>query len=301
MWHLLVLCITFSFLSASGDTDPVVQVIQTFKRRITVLEIGRTSLPYLARLSGVSKAVFVGILTDADPTDLIRKAVAENIHTVSILHPATLSHNDIETLSRCEHFDVVIVHDLPSTSFQSSRLIEALIALGDYVFIEKVYPFLFECRNHHIPEVSQHYFLSHKPKQKLELARFTQGRTRGSTGTYKIKSSSTEKFFVKNSKSVPWVDGINLITFTMLKGVYPADPSIRRQLIEIVEKYPEHNDFVLGNIIVQGDRLIPIDLYDKRRNADIQHCLKRALKAFYPCNSRLKNPEKWIRSYYATL
>ncbi len=301
MWCLFVLCIPFSLLGASGAADPVMQVIQTFKRPITVLEIGRTALPYSTALSGTSRAIFVGILTDADPTDLIRKFVAEKIHTVTILHPTTLSHNDIETLGRCEHFDVVIVHDMPGVPFQSSRLVEALIRLGDYVFLQKVHPFVLECRNHHIPEVSQDYFLSHIPKRKLDLARFTQRLVRGSTGTYRIKSSLTEKFFVKNGKSVPWIEGINLVTFTMLKGVYPADPSIRGQLIELVKKYPEHNDFVLGNVIVQGDKLIPIDLKDKRRNADIQHCLKRALKAFYPCNSRLQNPEKWIRSYYATL
>lgn len=298
MWQLLVLCVTFS-IGASEQIDPVIQLMQTFKRRITVLEIGRTALPYT--LSGRSNEIFVGIVTDSDPTDLIRKVASENRHTVSILHPASLSHNDIETLGRCEHFDLVIVHALPSVSFQSSRMVEALIALGDYVFIPKEYPYVLECQKLHIPEVSQHYFLSHKPKRQLKLARFTQRHERGTKGAYTIKSSLTEKFFVKDGKSVRWVEGINLVTFTMLKGVYPGDPLIRKQLLELVKAYPGHNDFVLGNIIVQGDRLIPIDVYDKRRNADIQHCLKRALKAFYPCNTRLKNPEKWIRNYYNTL
>ena len=58
---------------------------------------------------------------------------------------------------------------------------------------------------------------------------------------------------------------------------------------------------VLGNIIMQGERLIPIDCYDERRDADFTKCIACALAAFKEGNIRHTNPEKWIREYYESV
>lgn len=117
---------------------------------------------------------------------------------------------------------------------------------------------------------------------------------------YRVISNFKEKFFDKDALDKPlrWVDGINLITFALLKGVYPTDKMIRQQIIKAEKTHSQHNDLVLGNFILQGDRLIPIDVNDKRRDANLNKCIKAALRAFKEGNTRHKNPQQWIRAYY---
>lgn len=183
--------------------------------------------------------------------------------------------------------------------------------MGDYVFIEaSTEEMLQELAQRKIPQIAIHsdvqsttlgLFLSHKPKVGLDIARFTQKyRAVSRVPRYRVISNCNKKLFNKNSlnQPLPWVDGINLITFTMLKGIYPTDSMIRKQIVKAEKTHAHHNDLVLGNFIVQGDRLIPIDVDDKRRDADLSKCVSAALKAFKKGNSRLINPEQWIRRYY---
>ena len=88
------------------------------------------------------------------------------------------------------------------------------------------------------------------------------------------------------------------MTFTMLYGVYPNDTQIRREIRRLRKTCSEHNDFVIGNIILQGNRLIPIDFSDNRRDADFYDCVEAALNAFKRGNNRLEDPREWIGEYY---
>jgi len=213
----------------------------------------------------------------------------------------------LEMLGRCEHFDVVIVDDISSVvATPLSRLVAALVNLGDHVFMlaeSESYEAVLS-RSAKIKKIgsnSSALFLSNKPKKGLDLARYTQKKDPSKKGPrYKITSTFRKKEFIKKGLRYPtrWISGINLVTFTMLYGVYPADAHLRREIRRLRKTCFKHNDFVIGNILLQGNRLIPIDFSDIRRNANFYDCVESVLKAFKRGNYRLENPHEWIADYY---
>ncbi len=296
-------------------SSAVTNLLEKFTRRVTILEIGRTEAPYTLSLAGESKAIWVSLLAAGGGQDVVREVRKRALHNVTVLAPTRVDYTLFETLGRCEHFDVVIVHDLfPLIQGDYARYVKALCALGDYVFIESsIHELLEELKKSEISLVSNaskessvsSLFLSDKPKVNLEVARFTQRlrRRKRMVPRYRVISDFHEKFFLKRShgKRVRWVDGINLVTFVMLKGRYPFDALLRQQIMKAEKMHPDHNDLVIGNFVVQGDRLIPIDFGDHRRNESFSACIGAVLLAFQEGNSRLSDPGKWMRSYYEYL
>ncbi len=280
-------------------------MLNKFKRPITVLEIAQRALSYTFEIASNYEATCVGILLDGPVDETVKKLLDEKRTGISLLAPSPLSHGDLEKLARCEHFDVVIVHDLfPYFNVNFHRLTEALLNLGDYCFfdnpgcllkqnlVERKIPCVFDNPGRKI-------FLKHRKKTSIDLARFTQNLPKGKLH-YTIESSFTKKTFFKEglAQPIPWIAGINLVTFALLKGIYPTDEQICSQVERMKPRCTNHNDLIIGNMILQGDRLIPIDMGDERRKADINLCISLALKFFEKGNTRLKNPEKWMQDYF---
>ena len=290
--------------------DALHSVTKNFKRRITVLEISPTSAEYTLSLARTTRAICVALLVAGGETAVIEQVKNSKQRNISVMAPKNPQNDTFNTISRCEHFDVVMVQDITKyMTCSCSKLAETLIKLGDYVFIEAG---SFEMKQEMVrrklslvaKKGENELYLSYKQKLSLDIARYTQkDRPINPKPKYTIKSSLTEKLFYKRASSEPtrWVDGINLVTFSMLRGVYPEDEHIRKQLTLMEKMCPGHNDLVLGNIILQGDRLIPIDFNDSRRDADFQRCLASAIKAFKEGNIRHRNPEKWMNDYYDTM
>ena len=239
-------------------------VVKKFKRRITVLEIGATSTSYSFSLSDLYKPICVALLIEGGVQNMVERVKSEKRTNITVLAPKGAQYDVFFTLGRCEHFDVVLVHDiLPFIRKPGSKFLEALIKLGDYVFIETSdTKFQVQLAKRHVMPVvrteNSTLYLSHKQKTTLDIARFSQkDRAINPNPKYHVKSSYTEKFFNKRGSehATKWVDGINLVTFAMLRGVYPEDGDIRKQLGVMKKTHSNHNDLVLGNIIVQGTRL----------------------------------------------
>lgn len=283
--------------------EEIIRLTQEYKRKFMVLEIGAQQTPYIFELAKNRNAVCVALLVEGGQQNSVHSVVSNGYHNIMILAPHKIAHKELETLGKCEHFDIVIVHDcLDYLNFNALRTVDALLSLGDHCFIahtaHDLLPHLYK-KSKCIK--TDHFVAIYTPKSYLDLARFTQKvQGKSKIKKYKIKSSFTQKIFTKTTKKQPtlWIEGLNLVTFAMLKGIYPADARIRQEIKRIEKFYPEHNDLVLGNIIVQGDSLVPIDMADQRRNADLKHCVTAALGSFKAGNKRLVNPEKWIKNYY---
>jgi thiamine kinase-like enzyme len=289
----------------SSYYEKIQEIVQKYKRPITVLEIGRTSICYALRIASDFNAFCIAL--PAQESSAIAHTVrARGTQKVTVLNPGSLSHACLETLGRCEHFDVVIVHDndkLFNEDFSESYTL--CRELGDFVFIDIAHTL---CKNHNVSIVARSkdrcLLMSHKPKESLDIARYTQyKRSHNYASPYRIKSTFEEKWFYKATldTKVPWVPGINLITFVMLKGIYPTGSMIKDQFKAMEYRSPYHNDLVFGNVIVQGERLVPIDFDDKRRNASMKKCLRCAIQAFNAGKKRFHDPEKFIRDYYKTV
>ena len=272
-----------------------------------MLEVGTQSVPYTFALATLFKTICIAMLVEGSAADIVHRVKEGNYTNITVLAPRNAHYDTFFTLARCEHFDVVIVHDVCSQLHTAgSKFIDALVKLGDYVFIEASHTkFQSELKKKKISFAGRYeeieLYFSYKPKASLDIARFTQkDRAVSTQPKYHIKSTYNEKLFSKKGleKPLKWVDGINLVTFAMLRGVYPEDGHIRKQIVGMKKTHREHNDLVLGNIIVQGQDLIPIDVNDSRRNADLHTCITSALRAFKEGNIRHKNPERWIHEYY---
>ncbi len=292
-----------------AHADAVMSVLKKYKRPYTLLEIGNDTCSYLQELPFLKRMVGAAIVLQGEVDEFVHTIQRRYPHTVSVMAPRSLTLSMLETLGRCEHFDVVIVHDI-STSIPVPyrRLIAVLTALGDHVFIS-----VESAEHEQILKKSSRIrqavscscdtpslFLSTHQKKGLDLARYTQVKSRSSQPRYEVISSYQHKEFTKKGLQYPltWIHGINLVTFCMLYGVYPNDQVLRSQLRGFRKSLGEHNDLVLGNFILQGTRLFPIDSHDARRNADPYELLNAALEAFKIGNTRLNDPKSWIDEYY---
>lgn len=292
-----------------AHVDAVTAVISNYQRPFTLLEIGEQSSIYLAELPYQKRLIGELVSIGGDADALIRQVQPIYKTSVSIMVPPQLSLDMLDILSRCEHFDVVIVHDLSEYfTLPAQRIIATLTSLGDYVFMcaeSEVFEKALQ-RNTRISCVAKalstgpSMYLSSIPKTGLDLARFTQMKSPASKRRYEVHSTFNHKEFYKEGLPYPlrWVHGINLVTFCMLYGVYPGDDVLRKELLRLRKTCDDHNDIVLGNCILQGCRLFPIDTKDTRRNADPYNLLNAGLRAFKRGNTRMHNPQAWIDNYY---
>lgn len=307
--------------------EEVTSVLKKYKRPVTVLEIGQKSSNYIYPLASEFSTAFCTLLSfeHADySASLAARRGYKNITVLGPLHtssnyalfdalfrPEYLSKSRIcQALSRCEHFDIAIIHDVDILFKETmEEMVHVLVKLAEFVFFEvssqKVAHRLSGSKVKVIcTSASGALLVSHEPRDSLDIARYTQWRKRPTLEPkYHLKSTFTQKLFYKENiqEAVSWVPGINLVTFVMLRGLYPTDSMIKSQLACMKHTIPYHNDLVLGNIVVQGTKLIPIDFNDRRRDANMDTCINAALKVFNGDKTRLKNPEKCINAYYSTM
>jgi len=258
-----------------------------YQRSITVLEITDLQEFYTLKFAGRQKGVFV-LLSQAEKVDTIKKRV-QDYNNVVLLHPKEFSTSSLVELASCEHFDVTVVHDW-ATLQKNPYIVSALLALGDYLIIDVpanfVEKFLSEDQKnkivwkHDLPYGKQRVCLKNL-KTSLGKARWVMSAwAQSRQPSYTILSTFTEKKLVKGAhkKTSDWVPGINLVTAIMLNVKFPNNEILRENIKRFMKI--DHNDPVIGNMIVQGRNVKLIDFADSRRNANQEKCIKAALKLF---------------------
>jgi hypothetical protein len=308
----LMLCLQSGVLCAKVSVTPplntyykeVKALLNKYKRPITVLEIGSSSCCYTLPIATDQKYHAQCIaLFEGDATSLVQKAQEQKLKNVVILNPRGLPSKHFRTLGRCEHFDVVLVHGMePRLQKDFSRTINLFSNLGDFLFIEIPKDIKHSTLAPHFKPVAStethQLYLGHKPKISLDIGRFTQASIPPRKPRYRIKSTFEDKWLHKKHFKSSWIPGINLITFVMLCGIYPNDSTIRSQFGRMKHSIASHNDLVLGNTIIQGTTLVPIDLKDRRgKHTNMYICLNAAIRIFKD-TSRLSNPQAWVDHYY---
>lgn len=297
----------FGSVYAAPDKHHIAAInnfILQYQRPITVLEITTQVGEYLSELSTAQKIVGIAWVLPGTTIDL------SLVKNCIVLAPPSLHCTMIEEVSRCEHFDVVIVRNIARCIAEPlERLLAALVRLGDALFIEPdTQEFeLLLTRSSSIKIVvprnsaSGPLYLYQKSKAVLTKARYTQ-KGFSEINSYRVSSSFLKKEFSKglSRKSIPWIPGINLVTFIMLRGIYPTDSQLQEQLKSLMKIAPKHTDLVLGNMILSGEKIIAIDS-DQNHKADSRVCLEAALKAFARGNTRLSSPQAFMKAYYQLL
>lgn len=300
-----------------GYADPsfykeVVTFAQKFQRQISILEIVEDEVKYSFSLSRNCPNAAICIILLNGNGNLITKAIEGNgYRNITLCEPNLELGEILSTLPRCEHFDIVIIHDAVKKIFNNNSLesLRSVFNMGDNTFIEAKNKFwtqifsdqLYRDRLQIVKSKNKINFAHYQcPRESLNIARWTQKQIDKNRSNYRITSNFKTKKFNKIGLESPidWKSGINLVTFIMLRGLYPSDDSVTKQLQKIQERFPDHNDLVLGNFIVRGCKLDAIDFNDKRRKSNSKYCISKALAVFDRRKRRFYDPEQTIQNYY---
>jgi hypothetical protein len=235
--------------------------------------------------------------------------ISEHFDNVVLLQPHAFDSAALRKLGECEHFDVVFVHNVKKQFKETwDEFIALSMHLGDYLIFDvnsgdvaSFEPYSeFLAWSEQRAETVRLCF--HKPKTGLTHTYWgVQNRKIAEDGKapYRIESTFEHKNLVKtDGTQTDWVPGINLITALMLDIIYPTNAILRANMKKM--KTLEHNDLVMSNMIVQGNKLVAIDFADSRRKADPKKCLKATIKVFN-WYSRLTESEKLFDQYCKSL
>jgi len=199
----------------------------------------------------------------------------------------------LHELNKCEHFDVIlalrVVHHFKEPF---ADVIDAIVSLGDYTFLElptpdetKVrahgrvarelsdhaallskydYELVAETPSHVGPSLSPMYLIKNHGPKKITKPHWGSKRVLDHT----VVSTLTEKGLVKKEGfkdrgklKTPWNNGINLYTYHILNGVWPTRKDVCRMVKNC--RLPKHSpltDIAMWNFIIFGlDGLTMID------------------------------------------
>ncbi len=288
------------------------ELLNKYHRPITVLEIGVDSVYYAFDIAKEYDCTSVIMYVDK-LHDHKQYAKVQDFENVVIVNPQNVTHDMLQTVTRCEHFDVVIVHGVPEQLKKDhilrrgyQRTLDLIMKLGDFTFIQtkgrsrKVASYCQSNGKNLVHGLKGTLYGFQTPKKGLDIARWNYRHLpMQETPRYPIDSNFTEKKYYKNfaEQGIPWLKGMNLVTFVMLRGLYPTNMMISRQIEEM--KKSKHNDAIIGNMIVQGGNTVTlIDVGDPRYNANLERLLNAALSVFKGNDSsRLKNPLQTMLQY----
>jgi hypothetical protein len=297
----LLLCMIFlvpsvlQALDAQTERDAVAKsmgrverLIHHYERAFTVLAYKlHDYMPIVELAQKHPDGVFV-IIDDRPSEDVLKKCRDYILQNIIILR-YNLSLAELVRLSECEHFDIVFTANHVTSSDQRWREhFNAGSDLGEYTFIvtkNPDEPYEQYCKQQGgvlLKEMENAaLFLLHKEKHCLMRRRWNYFKA-NSPQEYTIQSSFKDKLLIKNKRGrkqeiSSWNPGINLVTFQILNGIYPAKKSIRRLLEQL--KYVEHNDMKIFNLIL-GHGITPIDCAEAGRNWDKDRELQHIMNIF---------------------
>jgi len=259
-------------------------LIKAFQRPLTFMHLWPNQSHVGIALA--QKYACISVIIDPHATDLVARC-AET--TTIVLLNSDLSIKHLRYLGECEHIDITLVSDL-SKIFESDwkKAIDQALTMGDYIIIEaplsttKLYKQTTDYMKkkgglligtppsdiaNQVGELYQFVVM-----KKHLIKRRWNYKNVWHLGEYSIDSNFTSKNFIKK-KTKPkgysvtqWQPGINLYTFKQLNGIYPTHETIRSMLYPLATL--QHNDLRLFNLIIQGNKLVPIDGNENERNAD---------------------------------
>lgn len=300
---IIIFFIAHGIAQAEDAKNVIISLLQQYKRPVTVLEIGNHATAGTLHRAAHCRGSYVMMVRHKDSIADKMQNGTVSLHNLVVLHPDTIDYAIMDNLGKCEHFDVVVIRDMDKwfTHNILYGIFKAALTLGDYLFVELNEALIPMVTSLHpctvmestVPRKVWCYFEIHK--KYLKKARWTLHEE--NINNFEIISNFDEKKMYKHSTNTTssWIPGINLVTFIMLKGLYPTDTILCSQLKSF--KTLKHNDLVVGNIVVQGKRIRAIDFCDARRNISPSICIRAAIKKLIYQDRLKKDPLHILRKY----
>lgn len=273
-------------------------VLQRYKRPFTLLDIGAAQGYFSIRAAeSYPDSVFVMWEGSNSVYPKISKQLvsicALNRHLKNLIwldNPLVLK--DLNDISTCEHFDIVlllnVVHWFPD---QWKEIIDTVHSMSHVTILEvppieeslpedqlylrkQIHKYLSDLAKQSIVGVPRHtnqslyttyYILENEGpfvlKRTSLIHPYFGDRTHVISCNYQTKQLL--KVDLKNpflSYSSDWKPGINIITYLMLHGAYPP----RKEVACYLPEESSHKDWMLNNMVLQGKQLVLVDQNDQK-------------------------------------
>ncbi|MCL4360758.1 hypothetical protein M1446_00200 [Candidatus Dependentiae bacterium] len=298
LFYLIFFFICQIFAYDANNSAIIRNFLNQYRRPITILEITDQPIYYSFELCRYFN-ITCCLLYLGNRNRIMQDSYLINSNKVVVLNPEQFTGEMLQTLTRCEHFDVSIINVRNNLKMSLESALEYFSKLGDYLFIDdttaKIRNF-FESSYKILDQFSNNKLLAiSTPKNGLDIPRWAKKNLPMSDiPRYFVESNFLEKYLIKNAKKTKWIHGINLVTFIMLYGIYPSNEMIIENIYEM--KRSGHNDLVVGNMIIQGKTVQLIDFADSRRSLRTRKGVSAAIKLFKD-KELLINPYASMQNY----
>jgi len=256
--------------------------LNRYRRRITMLDLGASEGYFSFR--AVADFAAVAVMIEGGP-QLLQLCEA-NALPGTILLQQRVSVEGLEALADCEHFDVVLALNVLHHFPDAARAVEAVMRLGDVTIIETPPPGdVGACGQSVIPELHQDLLdrggreIARTPSHTADIDRpmwvFETPKTTLRRAYFdawvplnpmRIGASHSAKWveFPGKDEHRPWIHGINLQTYRLLGGVWPAAENVAEMVRRTDLPDEAHGDIRPWNFILDGTDVHLIDGRDER-------------------------------------
>lgn len=276
----VIFILFFSWTLCANEYTFIKSILDQYKRPFTLLELCPYPKHYSTFFSPkYPDSAFIMLEKSINTEKILNKVTEKNKNT--ILLSIDISKKNIKRLHQCEHFDVLLLHNIKNNFNKNWKIfLEYFCCMADNIVIEishqnqkniqKIEAYM-ETKNigkickKETTEASTFLWVITTTEKRLKriLWIFPSASKRNK---YFIKSNFKNKTLIKKfsnkTKTSPWIPGINLITFKMLHGVYPNKETVKKKIESL--KTIKHNDWLPNNMVISGTNIQLIDFNDKR-------------------------------------
>jgi hypothetical protein len=263
-------------------------IFKNYKRSFTLLDLGSAQGYFSLKAAYQYNATCVMVEGNSDYVSFLKYLSEKNTKIDSlILLDQFINLDFLESLVKCEHFDVVlalnIIHHLGE---DWKEAIDNIILMGEHIIIEtpsgedkgacgqfkkEIEDYINTLGAKLIGKFERHtdsenkgslYYLT-KRKLKINQKYLLDFYNIGPKNFYYIYSDWNVKKFIKMDTAGnilverDWLNGINFVTFKKFNGCVPNSKEIELSIKNIFNK--EHHDFMPWNLIVSGSKVNLID------------------------------------------
>ncbi len=274
---------SIQFSSNDEQYHLIKPLLDRYERSFTLLELNAEDNPTSLEIATHYDSVCV---MTGESNQLLERCKQSDLANIVLLN-TFFTPEQLEHLSDCEHFDVVLaLNNTYVLNWQQN--FEAMKQLGDHLIValssdnDALQKHIIKEGGELLGEVTSlcgerlsvyHLALSNRTLRRKTWLRSAMHKD----NMYSIESSFQCKNLIKpvswpnGAFSVtPWIAGINLCTFKMCNGTYPLSNQLQESLLAIKDN--DHTDWLMNNMIVQGIHLALIDNNDplsKRYCSDV--------------------------------
>lgn len=302
-------------LRADDKYETLCHYLNQFSRPFSLCELSPSGLqPYAFRIAASYPSEIVFHKEGQGFLELCKyKSALKNI----VLLTRPLNTERLQLLTECEHFDIsLLLNFFDETAHQSIEELELVLHLAWLNFIEIKSWVASPWREKAIQ------FLESKGAKRIyqseESSLYLYVQTSAALKRkywirqplpplYPLIVSYDKKWLIKpigeefgGDIKVPWISGINLVTYKMMEGKYPSKELLTKWFTDL--KKVETSDWVMHNMIVTGSALHFIDTLDPRltepkKEPNGDYCSPCRFRNYFIIldSEDLPTYEKWMR------